>query len=324
LTRRLLHFLKIKRMKMSRCSQCVKVGWQKRRYQLLGYSNLKSHKRHLSSSRITIKIDVDGIAHVQLNRPDKLNALDLEMFEAIAQQASDLKQDKSIRAVILSGEGRAFCTGLDVEAIGGSLTNNINRLLERPSGYNKNGKNIGNLAQDVGYLWREIPAPVICVMHGMCLGGGLQIALGADFRFSTPDCKISIMESKWGLIPDMAASITLRELIRSDVAKELTMTGRVLNGQEAAQLGLITRCVPEPLVEADRVAREIISKSPDAVAKAKQLYQSTWVSPEKECLEEETSLQQQLLFSWNQIVASGRNFGIPLPYMKRKDPKRKF
>lgn len=148
---------------------------------------------------------------------------------------------------------------------------------------------------------------------------GLQIALGADFRFSTPDCKISIMETKWGLIPDMAASITLRELIRADVAKELTMTGRVLDGKEAEALGLVTRCVADPLQEAERVAKEIILKSPDAVAKAKQLYQSTWVAPEADCLKQETFMQRQLLLSWNQIAASGRNFGIYLPYFQRKD-----
>jgi len=252
-----------------------------------------------------------------------MNSLDLEMFEAIAKKAADLKQDKSIRAVIISGNGPAFCTGLDVKSMAGSFSKNLDRLLERPSGYNSDGDGIGNLAQDVGYLWRELPVPVICAMHGFCFGGGLQIALGADFRFSTPDCKISIMEAKWGLIPDMSASITLRELIRADVAKELTMTGRVLDGKEAEALGLVTRCVADPLEEAEKVAKEILSKSPDAVAKAKQLYQSTWVASETECLKQETSMQRQLLLSWNQIVASSRNFGVHLPYFQRQDSKAK-
>mmetsp|Transcript_23922 Transcript_23922/g.35361 ORF Transcript_23922/g.35361 Transcript_23922/m.35361 type:complete len:137 (-) Transcript_23922:157-567(-) len=131
------------------------------------------------------------------------------------------------------------------------------------------------------------------------------------------------MEAKWGLIPDMSASITLRELIRADVAKELTMTGRVLDGKEAEALGLVTRCVADPLEEAEKVAKEILSKSPDAVAKAKQLYQSTWVASETECLKQETSMQRQLLLSWNQIVASSRNFGVHLPYFQRQDSKAK-
>lgn len=211
------------------------------------------------TSRVETTIDSNGIAHVSLSRPDKLNALDLNMFEAIAQEASKLKSDRSLRAVILSGKGRAFCTGLDVKNIVKSNPKKtINRLLERPSGYSNESS--GNLAQDVGYLWRDLPVPVICVLQGMCYGGGMQIALGADFRFATPDCKLSIMEAKWGLIPDMSASVTLRELVPIDVAKELTMTGRVLSGKEAASLGLVTRCVDDPMAEAEKLAKEIIQR----------------------------------------------------------------
>jgi enoyl-CoA hydratase/carnithine racemase len=166
----------------------------------------------------------------------------------------------------------------------------VDRLLERPQWSS------GNLAQDVGYLWRDLPVPVIAVLHGMCYGGGMQIALGADFRFTTPDCRLSIMEAKWGksltkcaprtakdqkvpsrvggssfapliisliltgLIPDMSASVTLRELVRMDVAKELTMTGRILDGREAASLGLVTRCVVNPMAEAEKLAVEIVQR----------------------------------------------------------------
>jgi enoyl-CoA hydratase/carnithine racemase len=166
----------------------------------------------------------------------------------------------------------------------------VDRLLERPQGSS------GNLAQDVGYLWRDLPVPVIAVLHGMCYGGGMQIALGADIRFVSPDCKLSIMEAKWGklltkyaprtakeqkvpsrvggssfapltisliitgLIPDMSASVTLRELVRMDVAKELTMTGRVLEGREAALLGLVTRCIDDPMAEAEKLALEIVQR----------------------------------------------------------------
>lgn len=267
-----------------------------------------------SASRIQTSIDSNGVARVELARPDKLNSLDLEMFQAIAQQVTDLKSNTKVRAVVLSGQGRAFCTGLDVKSMAtASPMATMETLLHRPDG------KTSNLAQDVGYLWRDLPVPVIAVIHGMCFGGGLQIALGADFRFCTPDCKLSIMESKWGLIPDMSASITLRELVRSDIAKELTMTGRIVDGNEAAALGLVTRCCEDPMAEAERLVSEILVKSPDSIAKSKQLFQNTWVAPEEYCLKVETDLQRQLLVSWNQLAASGRNFGFKLPYFQRKD-----
>lgn len=147
----------------------------------------------------------------------------------------------------------------------------------------------------------------------------MQIALGADFRLATPDCKLSIMESKWGLIPDMSISVTLRELVSIDVAKELTMTGRIISGQEAAALGIVTRCVDDPQAEAITLAKEIVSRSPDSVALAKQLYQETWFSPSEEySLKLETELQRKLLKTWNQLAASGRNFGVKVPYFRRK------
>ena len=217
-----------------------------------------------SSNVVETTVDSIGIAKVYLSRPEKLNALDLNMFEAIAAEAAKLKKDRSLRAVILSGRGRAFCTGLDVKSIlKSNPKKSMDRLLERPSGYSNESS--GNLAQDVGYLWRDLPVPVIAVLHGMCFGGGMQIALGADFRYATPDCKLSIMEAKWGLIPDMSASVTVRELVRMDVAKELTMTGRVVDGMEAASLGLVTRCVLDPMAEADKVAKEIAQRYRDEV-----------------------------------------------------------
>jgi enoyl-CoA hydratase/carnithine racemase len=161
--------------------------------------------------------------------------------------------------------------------------------------------------------------PVIAVLQGMCFGAGLQIALGADMRYATPDCKLSIMEVKWGLIPDMGAAIALRELVRIDVAKELTMTGRILTGEEAAALGLVTKTCEDPLKHAEELVNELVKRSPDAIASTKELYQRTWMASEKECLEFETEIQNKLLPSWNQLAASGRAFGWELPYFKRKD-----
>lgn len=188
-----------------------------------------------SKNLVVISEIESGIYHVMLNRPDKLNALSYPMFEAIADAAASLKGNKSVRTVIISGSGRAFCTGLDVSSIGKNPLN-FNNLLKKPA-----GTEISNLAQDVGYLWRQLPVPVIVSLHGMCYGGGLQIAMGADFRISTPDCKMSIMEAKWGLIPDMSAAVTFRELIRMDVIKELTMTARIFSGQEGKDYGFVTR-----------------------------------------------------------------------------------
>ena len=320
---------------LSRAATTVSFASAKRIPLIASSSSIDTSQRTLSSaansdedeeqekkSRVTTTIQSNGIAHVKLARPKKMNALDLPMFEAIADTAESLATDKSIRAVILSGEGRAFSTGLDLKSIAKrDPLQAVKKLLaKRPS----QPQSPGNLAQDVGYLWRRIPAPVICVMHGMCFGGGLQIALGADMRFSTPDCQVSIMEAKWGLIPDMSASVTLRELMSIDVAKELTMTGRILTGEQAAAYNLVTRCVEDPMAEAEKVALEIIEKSPDAVAASKRLFQNNWVNKsEEEALQYEEKLQRTLLGSWNQMAAAVDNFGVKVPYFKRKEEEMK-
>lgn len=284
--------------------------------------------KHPNNVRIKIKDHVkikslgQGIVNVVLSQPNKLNSLCIPMFEAIAEAASMLRNDrelnKDLRVVIISGEGRAFSSGLDAKGVALSgPKSSLNKLLKRPSGYGGDD-GVGNLAQDVCYLWRKLPVPVIAVLHGYCFGGGLQIALGADFRFSTPDCKLSIMESRWGLIPDMSASIVLRELVRIDVAKELTMTGRIIDAVEAESLGLVTRCVDDPMEEAMKVAREIIARSPDSVAASKELFQTTWMeADDATCLEKETTLQLKLIGTWNQAAAAGRQFGINLPYWNK-------
>ena len=293
--------------------------------------------KFIISDRVKISRDVNEkqIIHVKLNHPETLNALDIKTFEDLAQTAVHLRSKANVRAVILSGEGRAFCSGLNVKSILSKRHQdsksdssifpffaNMDRLLKRPCPTIKTEMSdeevkfaIGNLAQNVGYLWRQIPVPVIAALHGCCLGGGLQIALGADMRFSTVDCKLSIMEAKWGLVPDMSGSITLRELLPIDVAKELTMTGRIIRGSEADQLGLVTRCVDDPLMEAVKVSKEIIERSPDSVAASKLLFQETWVDASEEyCLSAETRLQKNLICSWNQVAASMRNFGLSIPY----------
>ena len=264
------------------------------------------------SERVLITIE-DGIAIVTLNRPDKYNGLDMPMFEAITRAAKTLKKDRSVRAIILNGAGDAFCSGLDVKTVSKNPVNFL-KLLVKP------GRRISNLAQNVGYLWRDVPAPVIAVTHGYCFGGGFQIALGADFRFSTSDCEFSIMESKWGLIPDMSLTVTLRELVPIDLAKELTMTARRFDGTEAKAMGLVSRVSDDPMAEAMNFARELAERSPDAVAAGKLLFNRSWNATDRTALDWETKLQKKVLGRANQRIAVARNSGSPdKPYQDRRD-----
>ena len=264
------------------------------------------------SERVLITIE-DGIAIVTLNRPEKYNGLDMPMFEAITRAAKTLKKDRSVRAIILNGAGDAFCSGLDVKTVSKNPVNFL-KLLVKP------GRRISNLAQNVGYLWRDVPAPVIAVTHGYCFGGGFQIALGADFRFSTSDCEFSIMESKWGLIPDMSLTVTLRELVPIDLAKELTMTARRFDGTEAKAMGLVSRVSDDPMAEAMNFARELAERSPDAVAASKLLFNRSWNATDRTALDWETKLQKKVLGRANQRIAVARNSGSPdKPYQDRRD-----
>ncbi|GMH57146.1 hypothetical protein TrRE_jg6724 [Triparma retinervis] len=265
-----------------------------------------------SSDLVLVSRDASDIVTVTLNNPKKHNSLNWEMFNAIADTAETLSNDSTVRAVILHGNGKSFCSGLDVPSMAKNPMTAA-KLLDRP---HKTPKS--NLAQDVGYMWRQCPFPVIAAIHGRCYGGGLQIAMGADFRYSTPDCEYSIMEAKWGIIPDMSGTVTLRDVGRLDWIKELAMTARVIKGDEAVKVGFVSRVVEEPMVEAQKVAEELASRSPDAVALTKKLFQETWIDMnEKEALEMETNLQKKLIPSWNQLAASAKNFKVNVPYTKR-------
>ena len=255
----------------------------------------------------------DGIAEVMLTRGDKLNALDRAMFGATDETLNQLARHKGLRAVILHGEGRAFCAGLDVKS-----------MLRQPVAaldiLRREADEATNLAQRVAYGWHQLPVPVIAVTQGVCFGGGLQIALGADFRFSTPDCRFSVMEIKWGIIPDMSGSVTLRNLMGVDVAMELAMSGRELDAQEARALGLVSRVCEDPLDAAREFARTLITKSPDALAGIKQLYHQAWARSDEVMLKEETRLQQQILGRPNQWRATLNSlFRWRLPFGPRRN-----
>jgi enoyl-CoA hydratase/carnithine racemase len=244
-----------------------------------------------------VAIGRSGVATVTMVRADKHNALDQAMFDALMNAAEKLAGDASVRAVVLHGEGKSFCSGLDVASfMGGGGGTGV--LLNRAGG------RLANFAQRVTYDWSLVPAPVIAAIHGNCFGGGLQIALGADIRIAAPEAKLSIMEIKWGLVPDMGITQTLPRLVPIDVAKELTFSGRIISGSEATALGLVTRIADDPLASAMALAEEIAQKSPDAVRAAKRLYNETWVSNDAgAALARESELQAGLVGTPNQIAA---------------------
>ncbi|OBG34434.1 crotonase/enoyl-CoA hydratase family protein [Mycobacterium sp. E3198] len=251
----------------------------------------------MSEDRVRVRVGDGGVAMVTMVRTDKHNALDQAMFEGLMNAAGQLAEDKSVRAVVLHGEGKSFCSGLDVASFM-SGQGGTGVLLER------DGDRVANFAQRVAYDWSLVPAPVIAAIHGNCFGGGLQIALGADIRIAAPDAKLSIMEVKWGLVPDMGITQTLPRLVPIDVAKELTFTGRIVLGSEALALGLVTRNSDDPLASAKQLADEIARKSPDAVRAAKRLYDETWLSNDAAAaLKRESELQVGLLGKPNQLAA---------------------
>jgi enoyl-CoA hydratase/carnithine racemase len=265
------------------------------------------------SERIAVSVQ-GGVADVKLNRAEKLNALDQAMFEALADTGRELARDRSLRSVVLSGEGRAFCAGLDFTGFmamagEGSAPGAVRRNpLEREAG------SPANFAQSAAYVWIELPVPVIAAIHGVAYGGGLQLALGADIRLVASDARLSIREIQWGLIPDMCGTQTLRHLVRQDVARELTYTGRIVSGTEAVELGLATRVSDTPYQAALELAGEIAGQSPDAVRAAKQLLTAAPLVGVDEGLLLEEKLQRTLIGRPNQVEAVQAN-------LEKRDPK---
>lgn len=250
----------------------------------------------MTQERVRVEV-ADHVATVTLVRADKHNALDAAMFEALVAAAVRLRTASGVRAVVLHGQGKSFCSGLDVASfMAGPLS--MDQLLAREDGA------VGNLAQRVALEWASVPVPVIAALHGSCFGGGLQIALGADVRIAAPDAQLSVMEITWGLVPDMGITQTLPRLVGIDRAKELTFTGRRVDGTAAHALGLVTSLAADPLAAARSLAAEIAMRSPDAIRAAKALYDRTWsgMAP-TEALALETELQLGLMGSANQVAA---------------------
>ena len=248
--------------------------------------------------RVTLEI-IGGLAFVTLNRADKHNALDLAMFKDIDAVIRKLRKNRQVRAVIVQGKGVDFCTGLDVKSAMTSRRTVLSLLAKWWPGN-------ANLAQRVSCHWRKLPVPVIMVVQGRCWGGGMQIALGGDFRIAHPDASFSIMETKWGLIPDMAGSLGLRELVAKDIALKLTMTADVIPATTALDYGLVTEISDDPLQTALDLTAAILARSPDAVAAIKTLYTRNWRRADWRMLARESYYQVRILLGKNQAIAVRR------------------
>jgi enoyl-CoA hydratase/carnithine racemase len=253
------------------------------------------------SERVTIDVK-DGIADVRLNRPDKMNALDGAMFAAIVEAGDAVAADPTVRVVVLSGEGRGFCAGLDVGAFMGAGGGDDDASSFAVLGGRGEGR-IANVAQQVAYTWTEMAVPVIAAVHGVALGGGIQIALGADIRIVAPDAKLSVLEVRWGLFADMTGLQSLPRLVGLDVAKELAFTGRMVSGTEAVALGLATRVADDPRAAAFELAAEIAGKNPAAIRHAKALLNAAGTRPLAEAFRDETERMMEVIGSPNQVEA---------------------
>jgi enoyl-CoA hydratase/carnithine racemase len=240
-------------------------------------------------NRIALTVE-GGIADVRLNRADKMNALDMAMFHAIDAVIRDLAARRDVRCVVLSGEGRAFCAGIDLAALANA--DELKDLAPRTHGD-------ANLFQQIAWGWRTLPVPVIAAVHGVAFGGGFQMMLGADIRIASPNAELSMMEMRWGMVPDVAGMVLLRGLVRDDIARDIVLTGRRFSGAEAAQLGLVTRLADDPRAAALELARAMAASSPDAIRAGKRLLNLPTATSDRDILIAESLEQTALLASAN-------------------------
>lgn len=248
------------------------------------------------AGRVSIALEPNGVAQVRLIRSDKMNALDPDMFAALIDTARALYEMPGLRAVVLAGEGRSFCAGLDMASMAQTNRHDRAPLTDRTHGN-------ANMPQQVAMQWRKLPVPVIAAVHGVCFGGGLQIASGADIRVVDPAARLAVMEMKWGLVPDMGGYALWKGLVRDDVLRELTYTNREFSGEQAGALGFATFVDPNPVARASAIAAEIADRSPHAQRAAKRLFNHYLEASTDQILMEESIEQQKLIGSKNQIEA---------------------
>ena len=249
--------------------------------------------------RVRIEID-DGVADVRMTRADKHNGIDLAMFEALNEAVDEVAAAEDARCVVISGEGPSFCAGLDFKSFMAGEADLAVDVLARREGED------ANLAQRTTYGWRTLPVPVIAALRGACFGGGVQLALAADVRIAEPSTRMSVMEVRYGLVPDMGLSQTIVPLVRPDVARELAYTGRIVEAEEALALGLVTRLADDARAAARELAVEVAEKSPDAVRGIKRLAAEAWGKPPAEALALEAELQGSLIGTPAQLEAVQR------------------
>lgn len=226
----------------------------------------------MTEERVSVTL-TDGIADVRLTRPDKRNALDLAMFDALMAAGEQVKTMPGVRAVVLSGAGKSFCAGLDMASMQGLAASGDGGGADQdgPRGLGEIDGRITHRGQQVCWVWQEVAVPVVAAVHGHALGGGLQLALGADIRVVHPDTQLSLREVYWGLTPDMTGSLTLARLVRADVLKDLMFSARIFDGREALELGVATRLSDDPYAAAHALASGYAERSPVAVRAAKTL-----------------------------------------------------
>jgi enoyl-CoA hydratase/carnithine racemase len=260
-------------------------------------------------NRVQIESLPHGVAHVKLVREDKLNAIDPDMLAALNDAIAQLQARPGLRAIVLSGQGRAFSAGYDFasfkrmrDAAGPGGEANYRDVTTRTHG-------LANTPQNAFWGWHELPVPVIAAVHGVAFGAGLQLALSADVRLATADVQMSVMEIKWGLVPDLSGMVRFRRLVRDDVARELTYTGRIVRGDEAQGLGLVTRVCTDPLAEALALAAQIGQKNPDAIRAGKRLLNASesFDVSTADLLLAESVEQQALIGTANQAEAVKAN-----------------
>ena len=244
--------------------------------------------------RVLVKIK-DHIAEVILNRADKLNALDIPMFNAIIKAGQKVSADPSVRCVVIRAEGKAFCSGMDVS----NFLDPSNTEFTKPLDIRTH--NISNKWQMVAWVWRECPVPVIAAAHGVSFGGGLQIMSGADIKYAHPETQFSILEGRWGLIPDMAGTQLWRHNVREDVIKELTYTNRKFTAEEAVQFGFVSHIADDPVQAAFDLAKQIVEKSPSAIVKAKKVLNESRYLNAEDGLMLESKEQEEIIRKHNQV-----------------------